>query len=394
MDNPGLMALRPSDGPALRVCCDARWLGRDGGSGIATHGAMLLRALPLAGICAEALTDGGAHGARQRWRRWPASVSPHARRVVQETPVQEIHRWRIDDVFRTAQNHFRLTGRALPLAFSSPPDIAHWTHPLPLAARHSLNIYTLHDAIPLERPDLTAMHGPRHRNLMRAVLKRADHLVTVSNAARTALIAALGLDPAHITTVYPAGAALAADPPPHPRFAPGSYFLHIGRLDRRKNLPRLIEAHRRSGTRRPLLLAGPDGDETTPLAIDGVRVIRLGWLPESELAALLAHARALLLPSLAEGFGLPIVEAMALGVPVLTADTGAPAEIAGGAGLLVDPTDTDAIAAGLARLDSGAENAAFAVAGRQRARNFTLQAYADRLATLYRNVQDNRQAHA
>lgn len=378
----------------LRVCCDARWRDAHGGSGIATHGATLLRALPLAGARAEILVDGGTHGARRRWHRWPGAVSPHARTVLDDAADTGPHRWRIDDVFRTAQNHFSLTGRTLALAFPSPPDIAHWTHPLPLHARGAINIYTVHDVIPIIRPDLTAMHGPRHHNLMRAILRRADHLVTVSDTARTDIIAALGLDPARITTVYPAGAALPVDPPPHPDFAAQGYFLHVGRLDRRKNLPRLIAAHLASGTLRPLLLAGPDGDETTPLAIDGVKIIRLGWLPPVELGALIAHACGLLLPSLAEGFGLPIIEAMAQGTPVLTSTPGATAEIAGNAAILVDPTDTAAIAAAIARLDSGSQNAALGVAGKQRALNFTLQVYADRLATLYRGLADNKQAHA
>nr|WP_310525230.1 glycosyltransferase family 1 protein [Polymorphobacter sp.] len=371
-----------------RILIDARWFTTPNGSGIATHGATLLAALPLAGAQPETLTDGGI--AHPRHRRWPAAVSLHPRTARETSP----HNWRIDDIFRTAQNHFRLTGRTLPLAFPTPPHIAHWTHPLPLHARGARNVYTIHDAIPLLHPDLTAMHGPRHHSLMRAILRRADHLVTVSHTARTDIITALGLDPARITTIHPAGAVFASDPPPHPRFAPGRYFLHLGRLDRRKNLPRLIAAHAASGTRRPLILAGPDGDESTPLAIDGTHVIRLGWLPPAEIAQLLAHARALLLPSLAEGLGLPIIEAMALGTPVLTSTPGATAEIAGNAALLVDPTDTAAIAAGIAHLDSSTQNAAFSVAGKQRAQIFTLQAYADRLATLYRGLTDQQQASA
>jgi len=185
-----------------------------------------------------------------------------------------------------------------------------------------------------------------------------------------------------------------ADPPPLPRFAAQGYFLHVGRRDRRKNLPRLIAAHRLSGTRRPLLLVGPDGDETAILGIDGAQVVALGWLPAAALAGLIAHARGLLLPSLAEGFGLPIIEAMRLGTAVLTSDRGATAEIAGDAAILVDPLAVEAIAAGIARLDTGTETAGMVVAGRQRALNFSLERYANRLASLYRSLADNRQARA
>ena len=365
-----------------RVLVDARWRGQTGGSGIATYGEVLADALTLAGLSPELLSDGPL---RPRWRRWPSAALPIARRA---EPVPG--GWRAADVFREAREHFAVTGRLLSLALPSPPAIAHWTLPLPLKLRGAINIYTLHDAIPLDQPELTDMHRSRHRKLLRAVAARADHLVTVSETARSTLIAALGLDPRRITAVFPAGAGLPADPPPHPGFASGSYYLALGRLDRRKNLPRLMAAHAVSGTARPLLLAGPGGDETAGL--DGDGVIRLGWRPLGEIASLLAHARGLLMPSLAEGFGLPIVEAFALGTPVLTSARGATAEVAGAAAVLVDPASVDAIAEGIALLERDDIAATLRVAGQQRAEIFTLRAYAERLATLYRSLEDRVRA--
>jgi glycosyltransferase involved in cell wall biosynthesis len=109
------------------------------------------------------------------------------------------------------------------------------------------------------------------------------------------------------------------------------------------------------------------------------------------LLGLIANARALLFPSLAEGFGLPVVEAMALGTPVLTSDRGALAEIAGGAALTVDPTRVDAMAAALARLVSDdALVRALVDRGRVRAATFSTDRFVARLAAVYGNALRSR----
>ncbi len=358
-----------------RVLIDARWAGRGDGSGIAGYGDMLGAALALAGAGPERLVDGG-----------PAAWRPALLRVAAGLPVRRARHndggWQADDVFRSAREGFVLTGRLQSLAIPGGPGIAHWTHPLPLRLRGAINIWTIHDAIPLTSPALTAMRPGRHARLLRAIAARADHLVTVSDHARGELIAALGLDPGRITTVMPAGALAAAAAARDPDWPQASYWIALGRRDRRKNLPRLLDALRASGSRRPLLIVGPAGDEAADLAGPGVTIT--GWLPPERVAALLVGARGLLMPSLAEGFGLPIVEAMAAGVPVLTSAGGATEEVAGGAALLVDPSNVRAIAAGISALESDEIARKLATAGRLRAREFTLSAYAERLATLYR----------
>jgi glycosyltransferase involved in cell wall biosynthesis len=106
-----------------------------------------------------------------------------------------------------------------------------------------------------------------------------------------------------------------------------------------------------------------------------------------ELLGLMQGAAAVLAPSLSEGFGLPVAEAMALGVPTLTSHDGAPREIGGGAAVLIDPRDVRAIAAGITALDQDAGlRAALSAAGRVRARAFSQGAYAARLAALYADV--------
>jgi glycosyltransferase involved in cell wall biosynthesis len=117
--------------------------------------------------------------------------------------------------------------------------------------------------------------------------------------------------------------------------------------------------------------------------------MRIDWMGRSELVALMQGAAAVVAPALAEGFGLPVMEAMALGVPTLTSHNGAPQEVAGKAAMLIDPLDVRAMAAGITALDQDAGlRAALRAAGRVRAQIFSQEAYAARLAALYQDVLD------
>jgi glycosyltransferase involved in cell wall biosynthesis len=137
------------------------------------------------------------------------------------------------------------------------------------------------------------------------------------------------------------------------------YILAVGTVQPRKNLARLLEAFAqaaRAGDAPQLVIAGKrgwlsEGIERRARELGlGERVRFAGYVADADLPALLSGALAFALPSLYEGFGMPVLEAMACGAPVLTSDTSALPEAAGGAALLVDPTDTAAIAAALARL--------------------------------------------
>ena len=157
------------------------------------------------------------------------------------------------------------------------------------------------------------------------------------------------------------------------------YMLFVGTLEPRKNLPRLLMAwhslDRETRGNTKLLIVGATGWMVEELlkdlaADDSVRF--LGHVDDSELASLLTGARALLYPSLYEGFGLPVVEAMQLGVPVLTANIGATQEIAEGAAVLVDPLSVEDIRAGMTRLLMEPDLIArLSLAGPHRARSFS-----------------------
>ena len=145
-------------------------------------------------------------------------------------------------------------------------------------------------------------------------------------------------------------------------------------------------------------MVGPDGWQADAILDDLAATpgaIRIPYAERATLLGLIAGARALVFPSLAEGFGLPMVEAMALGTPVLTSDTGALAEIAGGATLTVDPTSVAAIRDALVRLavDDGLA-AELAARGSMRAATFSPHRFAARLADVYAGALQRRHAAA
>jgi glycosyltransferase involved in cell wall biosynthesis len=152
--------------------------------------------------------------------------------------------------------------------------------------------------------------------------------------------------------------------------------LAVGTLEPRKNLRRAAEAAERAGVELRVVGARGWGGIETP-----------GWLGEvsdEELAALYRGARCLVFPSLYEGFGIPVLEAMACGTPVVTSAEGATAEVAGGAAVLVDPLDADAIAAGID--EAAARHDELRALGLERARAYSWEAVGDAVETVWREL--------
>jgi len=160
----------------------------------------------------------------------------------------------------------------------------------------------------------------------------------------------------------------------------GDYVLAVGTLEPRKNLARLAEATQRLGVE--LRVAGDAG--WGDVRLEGNLIRRLGRVSDEELARLYRGARCLAYPSLEEGFGIPIVEAMASGTPVVTSRGGATEEVAGGAAVLVDPLDPDSIAAGIE--EAAARRDELVAAGLERARAFSWAETARRTAAVYREA--------
>jgi glycosyltransferase involved in cell wall biosynthesis len=161
---------------------------------------------------------------------------------------------------------------------------------------------------------------------------------------------------------------------PHGEAAGGDYVLAVGTLEPRKNLARVVLAAERAGVE--LRVVGPQG-------WGDVDVDSAGLVSDEELARLYRGAAAVVYPSLYEGFGLPVLEAMATGTPVVTSP-GATAEVAGSAAVIVDPQDVDAIAAGITEALARSEE--LRAAGPERAERFTWSAAAKATAEVYREA--------
>ena len=357
------------------------------GTGVATYAAMLMRALAFDGRPPLILGDGGTAGRRGRMAAWLSGLLPAAA-AAERTATG----YRARDVFRRAQAHFDGYGRVLQVTVPGPAGVMHWTYPLPIRIAGWRNVYTVHDVVPILRPELTAIDGRRHRRLLAAIVAHADGIVTVSDSARIEIATALGVPAEDIVNLSQAIDDEPVMPQPVAGLAADGFLLFCGSVDARKNVLRMMAGHRLAGAPLPLVIAGPIGSPDMERAIasaDGVT--RLPHLPRAAILRLIADARALLFVTLDEGFGLPIVEAMRAGTPVVTANRGAASEIAADAALTVDPEDVDAIAAAVRALchDEGVRQRLIR-RGHARAQAFALPAYARRLAAYHEGLMHDR----
>jgi glycosyltransferase involved in cell wall biosynthesis len=199
------------------------------------------------------------------------------------------------------------------------------------------------------------------RMLGSLALKKATRIVAISESTKRDVAEVFNI-PAQRITVTPLAAALIAESPYlRPASLAFPFFLFIGTLEPRKNLVRLIEAYNEisSDPAIPhLVLAGKAGwqsDQILQAAASNEKVHILGAVSEADKSTLLKFATCLVFPSLYEGFGLPPLEAMAVGLPVIASNTSSLPEVVGDAGLLVDPLDTKGLAAALAKVAGSKE---------------------------------------
>lgn len=372
------------DEPVTRICIDGRLLNDGGrGTGVGQYARTVIAALEAVGQRTLVLADGGPAEHRSRNAKWLAASRPWTR--VASISKQGFH---ARDVFREAQVFFSLYKRPMPIHLPGLPGIMHWTYPLPLMAKGWRNLYTVHDVMPLDPGIPSPVNGPRLRSMLDALCASGGDFVTVSDTARAQITARMGWPVKRVTTCHQAADVAGVGQGALPYgLGYGDYLLYVGVVESRKNLLRLLDAYKASGITTQLVISGPDGLDAA--AID-IRIratpgaIRLGLQARETVLQLIAGARALILVSLAEGFGLPVVEAMALGTPVLSADVPALAEVGGGATLLVDPLDPMKLRDGLTAINSDPLlRDRLAARGRQRARHFAFEPYACRLLKLY-----------
>jgi len=261
-------------------------------------------------------------------------------------------------------------------------DIVHSAAPLLLPSRSGLRVCTICDLDFLNHPERA--WGEMRRDFPRLVrdhAARADLVATISEYSRRQIQALLGVASDRIVVCRPGVPAWVSKAVVRPEGPDGGDILFVGTLEPRKNLQGLLAAYRILVERDPstprLVLAGRVTPAAQPWVAEsrsaplGGRVEIAGYVPEDQRTALYANARLLVLPSFDEGFGLPVLEAMALGVPVVASDRGALPEVLGGAGLLVDPSDVGGLARAMASVLADAGMAArMRGDGLQRAREF------------------------
>lgn len=260
-------------------------------------------------------------------------------------------------------------------------------------------VVTLHEVMHLWMPLVEGDPGRERREREYAVIRaRADVVITPSEFERAKILEHLKLPEERVRAIplAPAadfGARLQPDPAVLSRLkVKGPYLLFVGWLHRRKNVLRLLDAFAQLKIKIGLVLAGAQHPsiaaevEERIARLEG-RVQRLGFVADADLPHLYAGARAFLLPSEYESFGIPILEAMACGCPVITSDAASMPEVAGGAAQLCDPADVDSIAAAIRRVvEDDALWKWLRMAGLERARQFTWPAIARRTMEIYREV--------
>jgi len=267
-------------------------------------------------------------------------------------------------------------------------------------------LVTLHDLIPITHPETETRAAQLYWRLQIPIAaRRASFIITDSDHARREIVEMFGIDDQRIA-VTPLGYPPAMDDPPDPVRAaavrqryglPDSYILYVGTIQPRKNLDMLIEAYARlrgeGSTTQKLVIVGRKGwlydtlfARITALGLEG-DVIFTGFVPDEELPHLYDGASLFVYLSLFEGFGLPPLEAMSRGVPVVTSNTTSLPEVVGDAGITVSPRSLDEVVEGMRRVLCDAALAdRLRQAGRARARHFSWERTAEKTLALYRQV--------
>jgi glycosyltransferase involved in cell wall biosynthesis len=283
-------------------------------------------------------------------------------------------------------------------------DLLHTQYVMPLQPAAG-NAVTIHDVLFEPYPQYFGrLFVLRSRLLMRWSARRCDLLFTVSEYSRREIADRYGVPLERIHVLRNAVDHLVFSPGPEGAdlvralgVQPGGYLLTVGRIEPRKNHAALLRAYRAlPGEVPPLVIVGQRdfgyGDFESELALmpPSHRVVVLSNVGDAELPALYRHALAFVYPSFAEGFGMPPLEALASGVPVVASDSTAIPEVVGNAGLLVDPHAADGLRDALARiLADAALRAQLVKRGLEQADRYTWRGSAEVLATVYREYFSN-----
>jgi glycosyltransferase involved in cell wall biosynthesis len=360
----------------------------DAATGIARYAGEMLRALVKAKGAHELIVFGNRkHLVELCPEEWivptPDVLSSASRRIVWEQTILPI-----------LQTKYHL-------------DVMYYPdHTAPLFGVSCKTVITVHDLVPFAFPEAHTLARTIYKRIaLRRSAALASKIVAVSHATQNDCVRWLGIPQENIEVIYNGV---------HDNFAPvvqseilqevreryglsNPFILFVGTLEKRKNVERIIEvydyARSDHGITADLVLAGGPGKGYKDMweRVERSRwkesIRYVGFVPDADLPALYSMAALFFYPSLYEGFGLPVVEAMACGCPVITSNTTSLPEIVGDAGIIVDPYDTSSLAAALAKvLNSEELQHQLRLAGRQRARLFSWQKASSRLMSVFESL--------
>lgn len=281
--------------------------------------------------------------------------------------------------------------------------IWHATTPLPLRHREALQITTIHDLIPILQPHLCDHIRPAFYQCVEAAVRDSRAIAVVSEYTKNDLLKYFDVPEEKVFVTYQyssmsrerlddrkLGLALKTL-----GLEPGKYILYVGTLETRKNIRGLLHAYLMLGCDVPLVLAGKPGQGVS----DDLKFIRrmkpeagrdvrlLDFIPQAMMPAVYQGASCLAFPSLYEGFGLPVLEAMASGCPVVCSETTSLPEVGGNAAHYVDPFDEESISHGLGKvLGDTVYRQTLIERGYERAAYFSPEKFADQIAGMYCKV--------
>lgn len=310
------------------------------------------------------------------------------------------------DLFVRAHYRHMLLRQFTEVKTSERLDVLHLSAPVAVRIRGAKTIVTIHDLVPIRLPYTTSDNKREFIDRVRTSVRLADLVLTVSEASKREIVDLLGVDPDRIVVTWqpsdmePLNAdERAALPRTLARYGleHEQYGIFVGAIEPKKNVRRLIDAFLDAHDSMPLVLVGQKswkwesevGDLDQRLGEIARKRIRIvGHVPRKDLRKLLAGARLLTFPSLYEGFGLPPLEAMRMGCPVVSSHAGGLGEVCGSAALVVDPWDTDSIRAGISRVIEDAPlRLKLREAGYAQTAKFSADKYLTHLAEAYARLR-------
>jgi glycosyltransferase involved in cell wall biosynthesis len=402
----------------LKILIDAQALSISGGTGVTTYAQQLCATLQSGQHEVQALYGldfvNPPHGQSMDGQRWqgivaakkpldirspkqmaaalwyalrylPAFLSGRSTQIeqvlvdAQSLPLEEPYlerRYNLALLYRAAgaYSYFSRKPLQIHLPESDHVDIFHATTELPIRVKGVPNVVTLHDVIPLAFKENRQRFPSASKNRWLAALSSADMVFAVSEQSRCDAVKYLGIPQDRIHVIYQTShiaakyrgvdlARLTLRLATDFGLVRGKYLLFFGTLEHRKNIVRMLEAMQLAKTDLPLVLVGNYGYNyenekqliEQRLSAPDTKLRHLPYQTEDALMHLIKGARAVLFPSLFEGFGLPVLESMQLGVPVITSNSGAVREVGGDVPFYVDPRNTNEIAQAIDRLASDDE---------------------------------------